>query len=173
MVSRGQRRTVCEIWLAKQWPARADFTPTSEVQYPFQVGELVGVVRFRRKASDFREREIPAGVYTLRYAQQPVDGNHVGTSPTRDFLCLVGAEKDRTPGQLDGETLVKLSAEASESNHPALLCLQSAQPAKDGAPAIRHDKERDWWIVSLQGTIAGSKPSPLPLDVVIIGHAPE
>jgi hypothetical protein len=172
-VVRGERRAVCEIWLAKQWPVPADFTASREVQFPFHEGQLIGVIRFRAKGSDFREREIRRGVYTLRYAQQPVDGNHVGTSPTRDFLCLVQAASDRTAGPLPVKKLIELSAEASESNHPALLSLQPAQPAKDGAPAIRHDQERDWWILSLQGIVAGGKSEQLPIGLVVVGHAAE
>ena len=48
--------------------------------------------RWRRvDTADFRDQGIPAGTYILRYSQQPVDGAHVGTSTTRDFLALLPA----------------------------------------------------------------------------------
>ena len=88
---------LCEVWLAKEWPIAADAKTGGEILYPLTPGEFIGVIRYARKASDFREQDIPAGTYILRYAQQPVDGAHVGTSPTRDFLALLPAAKDRDP----------------------------------------------------------------------------
>ena len=100
------KRTICELWLRKAVPVQASFAPTDTVLYPFEVGQLVGVVRFARKTTDFRNQEIAAGVYTLRYGLQPVDGNHVGTSETRDFLTAVagrGGQGSRQAG--DGESV--------------------------------------------------------------------
>src|SRR5262245_14902975 len=84
---RGSNRAVCDLWLCKEWPLTT--FDSGELLYPFEPGQLIGVVRYPRKGSDFRDQPIADGVYTLRYAQQPVDGAHVGTSPTRDFLLLV------------------------------------------------------------------------------------
>src|SRR5437868_4115268 len=63
-VTSGPNRTVCDLWFVKSWPVKAGFKPTSSVLYPFEVGQLIGVVKFRRKAGDFRNQEIPAGLYT-------------------------------------------------------------------------------------------------------------
>mgnify|MGYP003347847933 CR=1 FL=1 len=99
-VAKGSQ-AVCEIWLAKEWALAADAKPGGEVLYPLTPGQLIGVMRYPRKASDFREQDIKAGVYVIRYAHQPVDGAHVGTSPTRDFFALLPAAKDRDPKTLD------------------------------------------------------------------------
>ena len=40
------KRTACELWLRSAVPVQADFAPTDTVLYPFEVGQLVGVVRF-------------------------------------------------------------------------------------------------------------------------------
>ena len=118
------RRTVCEIWPCKHWDAQAaDFTATSEVLYPFQPGSLVGVIRFPGRGYDFRDQRMASGVYTLRYAQQPVDGNHEGTSITRDFLLMVKAEEDTSLEPMDNERLMEAAAEAAGTSHPAMLSL--------------------------------------------------
>lgn len=145
-VMRDEKRTVCEIWPAKAWPTTPDFKPTSAVLYPFQVGQLMGVVRFKRKSHDFKDQEIESGVYTLRYGNQPVDGNHVGTSDTRDFLLLVPADADLSPEPMAEKDLFKLSAKAAGTKHPAMFSLVKPQPSGD-APAVRHDDEHDWWIL--------------------------
>lgn len=174
-VRRGEKRTICEIWPCKQWAVESGFEATEEVLYPFRPGSLFGVIRFRRRGRDFRDQRLARGVYTLRYARQPVDGNHEGTSPTRDFLLLVRAEEDRSVEPIEEEALSKASAEAAESNHPAMLCLQSVDAAADPSqPTLRHDEARDWWILQFSGTaVDGEKRAPLPVAVVVVGHADE
>ena len=171
-VIRGTSRTVCEFWPCKSWRAKENFKPTVEVLYPFQVGQLIGVMRLPRKGSDFRDQDLASGAYTIRYVQQPIDGNHEGTSPTRDFLVLIRAEQDKSPEVLDGEKLMTASAEAAESNHPAMLCLQKPSDAKK--LSIRHDEDHDWWIVSFQGKLqAGDKTTGQAMDLVVAGQSHE
>lgn len=172
-VIRGKKRTVCEIWLCKEWPVATEFEVTGEVNYPFKPGQLIGVVRFKRKGPDFRDQIVTRGVYTLRYGQQPVDGNHEGTSPTRDFLMLISAENDQAVAPADAETLVAQSADAAGSNHPAVLCLQSA--AADGeVPGLRVDEDHEWTILQLRGKAkSGDTTSDLRVDIVVVGVAAE
>lgn len=167
-VVRGESRTVCDLWLCKQWDVAAGERPQA-VNYPFPPGTFIGIARFPRKGSDFRDQDIPEGVYTLRYAQQPVDGAHVGTSPTRDFLLLMPASKDLTPAAPDYRTMVTQSAEAAGSSHPLLLSLQRAEGDASTA-GIRHVEEPDWWIARLSGK---TKTATVSLDLVVAGHAAE
>ena len=64
---------VCSVWLVKEISSKANFKPTLSVKYPFAPGELIGVLHVlaKSKFTDFRGQEIKAGVYTLRYGQQP------------------------------------------------------------------------------------------------------
>src|SRR4051794_8244596 len=68
------KQTLCEIWLRRSIPLRADAVPSESVLYSFESGQLIGIIRFPHKTTDFRDHEIAAGVYTLRYGLQPVDG---------------------------------------------------------------------------------------------------
>lgn len=163
--------TVCDIWLAEQWSVKPDFQPTLQVLYPFEPGQFIGVMRLPGKFSDFRDQTISKGVYTLRYAQQPVDGNHVGTSPTRDFLVLVAADKDKKVAQMKYDELASLSAEAAESTHPALLCMQNVVGKE--TPAMRHFEQRQWWMVRFEGQAKAGKTEPLPVELIVSGHAAE
>ncbi|MBI2479091.1 MAG: hypothetical protein HYV60_10795 [Planctomycetia bacterium] len=169
-VVRGTSTTFCDIWLCKQWVTEADFKPTSALLYPFTPGQLVGVVSFARKGSDYRDQDIESGVYTLRYAQQPVDGSHVGTSLTRDFLLLLRAESDESAELLDYSKLAEQSAEAAGSSHPALLSMQRV--GADAKPlSMRHNEEHDWWIVALEGKTKSDKA--LLVEFVVSGVAAE
>jgi hypothetical protein len=173
-VKRGENRTVCELWLCKKWQVQADFKPTLQLLYPFKEGELIGVIRYPRRGNDFRDQQIASGVYTLRYALQPVDGNHVGTSPTRDFFLMVPAEWDKSIEPIEVEELSLQSTEASQTAHPALLALQEVQKDVSKLPAMRHDESRDWWILQFAGNSgAEGKSGDIRVDLVVVGHAAE
>jgi hypothetical protein len=140
--------------------------------YPFEVGTLMGAARYKNRGGDFRNQEIPAGVYTIRYAQQPEDGNHIGTSDTRDFLLLIPAAADRTAAKMPEPMLFQASAKAAGTTHPTMLSLLRAGEGE--APAVEHDAERDLVSVRVKGQAkAGDKTMPLPVMIVVVGHAVE
>lgn len=170
---KGEARIVCEIWLAKEWPILPTAKVGGDVIYPLTPGQLIGVARYPRKASDFRDQDVPSGVYTLRYGQQPVDGAHVGTSPTRDFLCLLPAAKDKIPAVLDYKALITASKETAGSGHPAILSLQ--RPGESTEPlAVREDADKEWTIVRFTGkTKAGEVTKDLAVEAVLVGIAAE
>ncbi len=169
-VLRGSNRTVCEIWPTKEFAIREGFSPTSKVIYPFEVGQFLGVIRFPRKGEDFRGQQIPSGVYTLRYALQPEDGNHVGTSDTRDFVLLSRLEDDTVLAPLEGKELFERSAKVVETTHPAMLCLLASDAAPEEAPRMAHIEERDWWSVVFDNPArSGEENSMLPVNLVVVG----
>jgi hypothetical protein len=165
-VIQGPKKVVCEIWPAKQWMTKADAKLAEGVIYPLEIGQLIGVLRFPRKGADFRGQEIPAGVYTLRYGNQPVDGNHVGTFETRDFLLLLPARTDQSPQPIAEADLFKTSAQSAESSHPAIMPLVKAE--EGDAPAIHQLDGHEWWAVRFVGN---SKAGKLPLELIVAGKA--
>lgn len=168
----GDGRVLCRWWLASTWTVSPG-QPAPDLLYPFTPGQVLGVVHFPRKASDFREQDIPSGWYVARYAQQPVDGAHVGTSPTRDFVALCPAAKDRDPAPLDYQKLVALSKQTSGTEHPAIFSLQRAEPASEPA-SLREDADRGWVIVQLRGkAVVDGMSQDLPLAIVVVGKAAE
>lgn len=159
---------VCTVWLAKEVAANADFKPSLNVKYPFPPGSFLGVIRVDQKTgfTDFRGQEIGAGVYTLRYARQPVDGNHIGTSELYDFLLAIPADADTDPAPAKSvDTLTGKSAQSTGSNHPGIFSLLPAS-ADDKTPAAIHDESKEFWILALKAKIAGGKDIPLRLVVV-------
>jgi hypothetical protein len=160
----------CTVWLVKELPVKADFKPTLSVKYPLAQGQLVGVMEVVKKSefTDFRGQDVPAGVYTLRYGQQPVDGNHVGTSDLADFLLAIPAKSDTDPATpATPQDLFKLSAKTAGSNHPAIYSLLPPK-ADDKTPSLAHEKE--FWILRLtaDGKSAGAAVK-IPLRLVIVG----
>ncbi len=162
----GKGKAVAEIWLAKKLAVKPDFAPTLTVLYPLESGSLVGAIHFPHEAADFRGQEIHSGVYTLRYGQQPVDGNHIGTFDTRDFLLMLPAAADRDPATSAGTDFFATSAEAAESTHPAIMPLLAPQEGE--APAIEHIEEMEWWAARLPGN-----DGKQPIEVIVVGTAAE
>ncbi len=164
--------TIGSVWLVKQLEAKADFKPSLSVKYPLAPGQLVGAIEVVKKSefTDFRGQDVAAGVYTLRYGQQPVDGNHVGTSDLADFLLAIPAKLDTDPALLKmSDAMHKLSAKASGSNHPAIFSLLPPKP-DEKTPALTHDTGKHFWILSLTADgKAGDKAVKVPLRVVIVG----
>jgi hypothetical protein len=172
-VAQGDSQVLCEVWPAKEWPIAADAATSAEILYPLTAGQLIGAARFPRKAADFRDQEVPAGIYVVRYGQQPVDGAHVGTSPTRDFFVLIPAAKDRDPQVLDYKALIAASKQTTGTEHPGILSLQ--KPADSGGPlSIRHEADKEWTIVRFVGKVKqGGATKDLPVELVVVGKAAE
>jgi hypothetical protein len=58
----------CDLWLCKSLPTVSGFQPTPELAYPFTPGQLIGVARFAKKGTDFRDQEIRPASCTLHPA---------------------------------------------------------------------------------------------------------
>lgn len=82
-------------------------------------GALVGAVRLSDEYRDIRGKAITAGVYTLRYAIQPANGDHLGVSSYQDFLLLSPAAKDTDPEPTGHDRTVDLSKDTIGASHPA------------------------------------------------------
>jgi hypothetical protein len=117
----------CEVWLRKDLPG---LVPSA----------FVGVVTLPKNTNDFRGQTVKAGSYTLRYAQMPSDGNHMGASPTPDFLLLTPLADDADAAALpEFAALMKMSARTIGANHPAGLNLAAAAAPKV-YPAVAKDE---------------------------------
>lgn len=168
-----QDSPLCEIWLRKHWQIVDPAPEASDILYPFEPGELIGVLRFAKRNADFREQPISKGLYTLRYALQPVDGNHVGTSPTRDFLLLVRAKDDTSLKNFDPQELLTVSAAAARTAHPAMLALRKP-PEKTEKALLEHREADETWVLSFAGEGKhGDLSRRLAVSLVVEGHAQE
>jgi hypothetical protein len=171
-VVKGGSQTVVELWLAKEWAIAADAKTGGEVMYPFTVGQLIGVANYPKKAADFRDQDVPAGTYVIRYTLQPVDGAHVGTSPTRDFFALLPGDKDRDPKTIDYKTLIGVSKETTGTAHPAILSLQ--KPGEGSKQAVQEISDKEWVVVHFAGKAKqGAAAKDFPVDLVVVGKAAE
>ncbi len=142
----------CEVWFRTQLASGPKSTDDA-VTLSIPQGALLGVVRFAGPAQDRRGQSLKAGTYTLRYSQYPVNGDHQGVAPQRDFALLVRAGDDTDPSSTPGfDALVALSAKASGTPHPAVLSIWSS--ASDKFPNFSKQNDHDWVLDVKVGDVA-------------------
>lgn len=138
------------IWMRKAIPARSKPAGADgAVQFPFLVpGELLGVLYYQAEGRDHRDQSIEPGLYSIRYGLHPVNGDHLGVSPYRDYALLVPAHLEKSAGVLAVRELERESAEASGTNHPAVLLLNAA-PEGSVPFTISKDEAKEFWRVAI------------------------
>jgi hypothetical protein len=173
----GPDGVLCEIWLRKSVPAKPGAAAPFGIVYgQLAEGTLVAGIRVPESMSDYRRQRIPAGVYTLRYGLHPVDGNHMGVAPHRDFLLLVRAPSDGGLAALPSKTLFELSGKAAGTNHPTVLSLAEPGEPPEELPAVEHDEIEDHWLLYFEITLEdaqGGAAGKATLALVVVGHAAE
>jgi hypothetical protein len=150
----------CEIWFRSNPPSVAPTSDRNVTLSAIPRGALVGAMRFDADGSDRRGQTIPAGVYTLRYGVMPMNGDHEGAAPRRDFLLLAPASEDQDPNFTPGfDALVRLSKKASHTAHPAVLSVW-----KDANDAAGFSRQGDDWVLE-------TKLGDTPIAVILVGTA--
>ena len=161
---------LCEIWLTKSWQTHdTSKQPASNppIDYRLLPGSLVGVIKVSRTLFDLRDQEIPAGVYTLRYAVQPQFEAHRDSHESRDFLLLLSPEVDKSPEPVaKADKMIADSAESIQSMHPAFMPL--VKPAEnDRSKNVRRDeRDENGWILMVTGSDESGKK--IPLDMILL-----
>jgi hypothetical protein len=169
----GKDGVICDVWLAKEIPLKPRFKSSLRIKYPFQTGQLIGVIRFPEgsKPTDFRGQALKPGTYTLRYGLQPDDGNHLGTSDIRDFLVGCPPKTDVDPKRVeDIKDLFKLSAQSAGTTHPAIFLLIPPPEKPYDAAGIRYDDEKHLVILQANADAKDDgKAVTIPVSVVTVG----
>jgi len=163
-----------EIWLRKILPAKASAAPQLDITFPqLAEGTLVGAVRFLSEAKDYRRQSVKPGVYTLRYALHPIDGNHYAVARQRDFLLLVPAAEDATPGNLAVYRLLALSRKASGTSHPLVWSLERVE-GEAVLPRV-YKQEENYWVLqfSVKLQSEAGAVSDQHMGLVIVGASSE
>ena len=130
-------------------------------------GTLVGAIRVGAQWSDVRGYVVRPGVYALRYARQPANGDHLGVSPNREFLLMSPAAVDTTPDPVGYKGAVDLSKQTVRRAHPSALSLDP--PAANAAPLspVKTDLDLEGVVFSVPTSAGPSLTFGLMLRGVI------
>ncbi|MGH9659422.1 MAG: hypothetical protein ACRD96_12820, partial [Bryobacteraceae bacterium] len=98
--------------------------------------------------------------YTLRYSHQPVNGDHLGVAPQRDFLVLVPMAEDKDAAATPKfDDLMDLSRKATGTPHPAVLGLAPSTHPK--FPDVAKEGDQDW--------VLHVKIGDMPVGLIVVG----
>ena len=151
-----------EIWLAAKAPSGPKSTEDAVTLPTIPQGALVGVIRFPVAGKDRRGNPVRPGVYTMRYSQFPVNGDHQGVAPQRDFFLLSPAAGDTNAAATPGfDELVAMSRKASGLPHPSVFSVASSSNTKFPEIAKGTDTEHDW--------VLHAKLGDTPIGLIIAG----
>jgi hypothetical protein len=156
----GPNGVTVEIWFRSAMPGGGK-TEENATMPDVPHGTLLGVMRTSGQYADRRGQSIKPGVYTMRYSVYPVDGNHQGVAPQRDFIILSRIAEDKDPKSAPAfDPLMDLSRKASGTPHP--LCL-SMWKGGSGDNKIGKEGDTDW--------VLNAKIGDTPVDVILFGVA--
>ena len=148
-----------EMWMRATLPT-GPATAESNVSLPtIPHGALLGVVRYTAEGSDRRGFQIKPGIYTMRYSVYPVNGDHQGVAPQRDFLILLNIADD--PGleaAPDFEKLMQLARKAAGAPHPLSLSLRKDAGSSTGLSQAGED-----WVLR-------TKIGDAAVAIIVIGQ---
>src|SRR6059036_2370976 len=130
-------KPVYEFWFSAEVPLQSKPSSAGKALDAVKQATLLGAVAVSRDQRDYRDDELAAGVYTMRFALQPQDGNHLGTAEFNYFAVLVPAKLDTKPdGITDYKPLVKASSKETTTDHPVILSLRPAGSAEGDLPKL-------------------------------------
>src|SRR4051812_31431372 len=161
-------KVVVEVWFREGVPVKAtDAQVKNGLTYrEVPLSSVLGAMRVVSAERDYRKQKLPAGVYTLRLAVQPMDGDHMGTAPYGEFVLASPAADDKKPDLMDAKALQEMSAKATES-HPAVFLLWPGKGA-GATPRLERKTDNHWVVLlNLDVTVNGKKAT-LPLGLVLV-----
>jgi len=145
---------VGDIWFRKDLPG-------------LKLATFVGVITFPAPTTDFRAQDTKPGTYTLRYAEMPSDGDHLGAAPTSTFLLLSPVSADTRPADdLTFKEVTKMSAKTNGTNHPSPLNLADVSAQKEFPAVGTNQYGHEVLFVKLK-TASGAE---VPIGLVVKGR---
>ena len=128
-------------------------------------GTLVGAVRLSDEYRDIRGRAVKAGVYTLRYAIQPANGDHLGVSSYQDFLLLSPGSGDASPAPTGHDRTVDMSKATVGASHPAPWALDPPVTKEPLFTVGQNDMDLTYFVLE----VPTSAEAALRFALVLIG----
>ena len=153
-------KAIVEIWLVSSIKKGPKSSEENVTLPDIPHGTLLGVLRAPGTYNDRRGQVIKPGVYTLRYSMFPINGDHQGVAPQRDFFILTKISDDTDPNANPNfDTLMAWSRKASGTPHPLVLSIWKADDPK---PDFSQQGD-DWVLTRPAGDTA--------LSIILVGKA--
>jgi hypothetical protein len=153
-------KVYCDLWM-RSTPAPAGKSTEENITMPEVIqGTFFGVIQFPNGAADRRGQPIKPGLYTLRYSNFPITGDHQGVAPQRDFFILSKISDDTDPASAPKfDALMTLSRKASGTTHPLVMSIWKPDTYAAG---FTKEGDHDWVLQTKVGT--------MPIAMILAGR---
>jgi hypothetical protein len=163
-------KPVYEFWFGSELPLQSKPAPLAKALDALKQAELIGAVQVHADQRDYRDDELRAGVYTMRFALQPQDGNHLGTAEYSYFAVLTPAKLDTKPdGITTYKALVKASSKETATEHPLILSLRPASSDAGELPKLNEPAPEHKSVRVKVPAKAGEEKMGLAFEIVYEG----
>jgi len=163
-------KPVYEFWFTTEVPLQTRPASMAKALDSVKQATLLGAVAVPKAQRDYRDDELSAGVYAMRFALQPQDGNHLGTAEFNYFAVLVPAKLDTKPdGITDYKPLVKASSKETTTDHPVILSLRPASSAEGDFPKLNEPAPEHKSVRVKLPAKVGAESTSLVFEVVYEG----
>lgn len=132
-------------------------------------GTLLGVITVGGTWHDIRGYVLKAGTYTLRFAMQPQNGDHLGVSPNREFLLLAPAATDTAPGVTGAKAAIDLSKKAVNRAHPSALSLDPPIASRPALSPVSNDIGLDGLVFAVPASFQGMPAGEVAFGLILRG----
>ncbi|MBI4662735.1 MAG: hypothetical protein HY735_28305 [Verrucomicrobia bacterium] len=163
---------VFEFWLSTEVALQSKPESAAKAMDAIKQSALLGLAVVNSDQRDYKDGELPKGVYTMRFCLQPQDGNHLGTAEFNYFAVLVQAKNDpKLESLANYKELVRASRKDTANDHPIILSLRPPSSTdgdlpKLSEPAPEHKSVR----VKISARVAGTgEESSLIFELVFQG----
>jgi hypothetical protein len=156
----GPNGEYADIWLVAAAPTGPDSGEQNVTLPTVPHGSLMGIIRFPNAAKDRRGQQVKPGIYTLRYSMFPINGDHQGVAPQRDFFILSRISDDPDPKSTPAfDPLMELSKKAAGTPHPLVMSIWKADDQNQN-----FTQQGDDWVLQ-------RKMGDVNLAIVLVGTA--
>jgi hypothetical protein len=167
VVTRGAN--TIELWWQKALPLES--APSGKPAWTNVAdGTVLGVMRTAKVLNDIRGLPMKPGVYVLRFALQPQDGDHMGVSPNREFLLVGPAAEDQSPDPAGFKGAVALARKTQGKSHPAALSIDPTSTDKAPGDIATTEMGFKSVVVSVPVISNGSPAGALTFGLVLVGQ---
>lgn len=165
-------KTIAEFWFRKELPGKAT---SEQIKNGITLQEVIetcvmGVVRFPQPFVDYRKQEIETGVYTLRLAYQPDNGDHKDSAPHTEFALICPIGKDQSPEEMEPKSLYKLSFPSTGGEHPGVMLLYPGE-RKVKNPSVSDRGSGVWTLNSSLTVVSPEGQTEIAFAITIAGHS--
>ena len=159
-----------EFWWVKSLPL--DTAPAAQPSWSnVPEGALVGALRIEKALTDIRGAAVKPGVYTLRFAQQPQNGDQHGRVAGTASSCSSRLPPTTRPQTRPG-TRARLPSgkKTLGKSHPSALALDPPTTVEPAGTVTTNDDGHKGVVFTVPVTLQGKAAGALSFGVTLVGQ---